>query len=359
MSATPRPFTILPPGTSVAGPSSGGSTDNALVRWDGTGGRTTQNSVWTLDDTGTLTGAGSQTLAMLSTGALALTASGTNQNITLTPSGTGYVDAATGKLRTTGYLGAGNAGVVWFGNTTSNYIYYNASDFEFASTGSFIFGTAVNSNNGKIQIATHTTSAGGIGFGTATSLFTQSAGHPSFDHATDISLELSLAGTKKAYWEALGTNVFFGAVSGGSVVVQSGGTTALTLDSSQIATFASNVVWGAGNAAVWTGRAAIQSPASGVIQISNSAGTDFSRLQFGGTTSSFPALKRSTTSLEVKLADDSTYTNLTALTLTTSAAATAWTLGAANAVSPTSPNRTITVSVGGTTYYLHAKTTND
>lgn len=37
----------------------------------------------------------------------------------------------------------------------------------------------------------------------------------------------------------------------------------------------------------------------------------------------------------------------------------AWTLGAANAVSPTSPNRTLTVTVGGTTYYIHAKTTND
>jgi hypothetical protein len=37
----------------------------------------------------------------------------------------------------------------------------------------------------------------------------------------------------------------------------------------------------------------------------------------------------------------------------------AWTLGVANAVSPTSPNRTLTVTVGGTTYYIHAKTTND
>lgn len=30
-----------------------------------------------------------------------------------------------------------------------------------------------------------------------------------------------------------------------------------------------------------------------------------------------------------------------------------------NTVSPTSPDRTITIVVGGTTYYLHAKTTND
>lgn len=37
----------------------------------------------------------------------------------------------------------------------------------------------------------------------------------------------------------------------------------------------------------------------------------------------------------------------------------AWNLGAANVVSPTAPNRTLTVTVGGTTYYIAAKTTND
>jgi hypothetical protein len=37
----------------------------------------------------------------------------------------------------------------------------------------------------------------------------------------------------------------------------------------------------------------------------------------------------------------------------------AWTFGIANSVSPTSPNRTLTVTIGATTYYIHAKTTND
>jgi hypothetical protein len=50
-------------------------------------------------------------------------------------------------------------------------------------------------------------------------------------------------------------------------------------------------------------------------------------------------------------------------TLTTAApsgsSAGAWKLGAANSVSPTSPNRTIAIDIGGTVYYLHAKTTND
>lgn len=36
-----------------------------------------------------------------------------------------------------------------------------------------------------------------------------------------------------------------------------------------------------------------------------------------------------------------------------------WKFGIANAVSPTSPNRTLTVDIGGTLYYIHAKTTNN
>jgi len=39
--------------------------------------------------------------------------------------------------------------------------------------------------------------------------------------------------------------------------------------------------------------------------------------------------------------------------------AAAWKLGAVATVSPTSPNRTIEVDIGGTIYYIHAKTTNN
>jgi hypothetical protein len=44
-------------------------------------------------------------------------------------------------------------------------------------------------------------------------------------------------------------------------------------------------------------------PADGVLLLRNGALTDFSRLQFGGTTSPFPALVRSTTDLQVARAD--------------------------------------------------------
>jgi hypothetical protein len=49
------------------------------------------------------------------------------------------------------------------------------------------------------------------------------------------------------------------------------------------------------------------SPSNGVISLLNNVGSDFNRLQFGGTTASFPALKRSTTTLQSRLADDSEF----------------------------------------------------
>lgn len=62
----------------------------------------------------------------------------------------------------------------------------------------------------------------------------------------------------------------------------------------------------------WNNNATIKSPSAGVITIGNEGISDFARLQFGGTTSSFPALKRSTTMLQVRLADDSGDANLSA-----------------------------------------------
>jgi hypothetical protein len=55
------------------------------------------------------------------------------------------------------------------------------------------------------------------------------------------------------------------------------------------------------------GNGFIQPSGAGIFRLVNLAGTDFDRLQFGGTTSSFPALKRNSTALETKLADDSAY----------------------------------------------------
>lgn len=52
-------------------------------------------------------------------------------------------------------------------------------------------------------------------------------------------------------------------------------------------------------------KSAIRSSADGVIELQNIAGTDFTRLNFGGTTSAFPALKRNGGQILIRLADDS------------------------------------------------------
>ena len=64
--------------------------------------------------------------------------------------------------------------------------------------------------------------------------------------------------------------------------------------------------------ALGSGTVTIYSNTSGILQLSSGIGTGagFDRLQFGGTTTSFPALKRSTTSLQARLADDSAFTNI-------------------------------------------------
>lgn len=61
---------------------------------------------------------------------------------------------------------------------------------------------------------------------------------------------------------------------------------------------------------LWSSSTRISSPSDGIILVQNNAQTDFSLLKFGGTTASFPALKRSTTDIQFRLADDSAYTSI-------------------------------------------------
>ncbi len=65
----------------------------------------------------------------------------------------------------------------------------------------------------------------------------------------------------------------------------------------------------------WLNRSMLSSPSDGTVQLLNHASTGFTTLYFGGTSSSFPALKVSGTGLLVRLGDDSGNTALTALQL--------------------------------------------
>lgn len=65
----------------------------------------------------------------------------------------------------------------------------------------------------------------------------------------------------------------------------------------------------------WASRIQVTANASGVLALYNWGKTGWDRLQFGGTSANFPALKRANDSLSVRLADDSDYAVLAAKAL--------------------------------------------
>lgn len=267
-------------------------------------------------------------------GGFEIAAGGTNQNITWTPSGTGTVNTAASIYLTTvgatvrfftsgsDYVGArvtGNIFQLGGGGTvfpTSGYEFFTAAStgLKIVAGGKMLLGTITDSSNGAFQLASHTAATGGIGFGTDQSLFRATANDLVFKGNSGRNLYLYSDATFTGLMDAAGLAGRGVLMTATALIFTTGaGSTALTIDSSQVSTFASNVVWGAGNAAVWSTRGAIQFGASGVMMVSNSAGTDFGRLQLGGTTSSFPSFKRSGTSIIARLADDSANTTLAAL----------------------------------------------
>jgi hypothetical protein len=63
----------------------------------------------------------------------------------------------------------------------------------------------------------------------------------------------------------------------------------------------------------WAGtRSQMYSPSDGVITLNNNASTDFGRLQLGGTTNLFPAIKRNGVGIDFRLADDSGFCGISA-----------------------------------------------
>ncbi|MFZ4715729.1 MAG: tail fiber domain-containing protein [Bacteriovoracaceae bacterium] len=64
----------------------------------------------------------------------------------------------------------------------------------------------------------------------------------------------------------------------------------------------------------------MDSPSDGVLRLRDYGGSTFGRLQFGGTTSSFPAIKRSSAAIAFRLADDSADADITTAGITASGA---------------------------------------
>ena len=112
-----------------------------------------------------------------------------------------------------------------------------------ASSGNLLIGTTTDSANGKLQLATHTTSAGGIGFGTDTALYRYGAGRLGLTHiGGNTPILYLLEGTTETarLWTANGP-CYLDTLTAQPIYFRPNGTTALTLDSSQNATFAGDV----------------------------------------------------------------------------------------------------------------------
>ncbi len=77
--------------------------------------------------------------------------------------------------------------------------------------------------------------------------------------------------------------------------------------------FANCRIDGAGTFQFASNRSRIAGSANGEITLSNAAQDNFIKLNFGVASASFPALKRSTTTLQVRLADDSGFTAIESL----------------------------------------------
>ena len=115
-------------------------------------------------------------------------------------------------------------------------------------------------------------------------------------------LSLSYGGTKR--WNVNSSGHFLAGTDNTYDIGASGATRPRT------GYFGTNVI--VGNVFAWASSSLMGAPANGNIALYNNAGNSFGMLQFGGTTSSFPAIKRNAADLEVKAADDSAFKDITA-----------------------------------------------
>jgi len=93
--------------------------------------------------------------------------------------------------------------------------------------------------------------------------------------------------------------------------LQVGGTSRFKVTKEGHVTSVGSVTIGGGNSLGFSSGTTITPSSNGVLALLNNTGADFGRLQFGGTTSAFPALQRSGAALRARLADDSANTSIT------------------------------------------------
>ncbi len=122
----------------------------------------------------------------------------------------------------------------------------------------------------------------------------------------------------------------------GDVTATGPGAAAATLATAQPAvqtwalaqTFSAGVIIAAAQTISWASGTVLRTASDGNLTITNNAGNSFGLLTLGAATSSFPAFKRSTTTVQARLADDSAFTNIQGKLTTDTAATTGLVAGA-------------------------------
>lgn len=120
------------------------------------------------------------------------------------------------------------------------------------------------------------------------------------------------------------TNIASGA-SSKLIDLQVGGASKFSVDKAGAMNTASSFTAGSfvsATAYAFGASGSINSSSDGVFRLQNNAGTSFGRLQFGGTTSSFAAIKLSGTTLAFRLADDSADAAISSAAITASGSTT-------------------------------------
>lgn len=195
-------------------------------------------------------------------GKLTLAASGTNQNITLTPSGTGQVAITgyrlqlttnSGTLAPMQFVDTNTSGRTWqFGpglgtGDVQKFTLYDVTGgapvASFMSGGKLLLNTTTD-YGALLQIGTNTNNlAGGAIFGNDTGFFRRATGLLEIlGTASECGLLLTATATDVGKLETSSNSLYLSALAGSLFLRTNGTFTALTLDTSQNATFAGTAI---------------------------------------------------------------------------------------------------------------------
>jgi hypothetical protein len=206
-------------------------------------------------------------------------------------------------------LGGGGTGIWYLG--TSAYNYGSFPQFLTGSAAGFKFGDNITYNDGnsfvwinrlfnnqldgyaqnqsyKFQNITYTINNPLTSSGTATGIFLN-ATETALNGMTHNLINLMVDNSSKARISNVGTlNLSGNIFANGYIEI------------------------GAAAAYYFSGRSYITSPSDGTLALFSNSGSTFGRLQFGGTTNAFPAIKRNGAAIDFRFADDSTFCNIRA-----------------------------------------------